>query len=46
MPMDEKTIAGYVGCVGQPLTIDDVYHLPDTVPYTFGKDWDKKLAIA
>ena len=43
MPMDEKTIAGYVGCVGQPLTIDDVYHLPDTVPYTFGKDWDKKF---
>jgi HD-GYP domain-containing protein (c-di-GMP phosphodiesterase class II) len=43
MPMDKKTIAGYVGCTGEPLNIDDVYHLPESVPYTFGKDWDAKF---
>jgi len=43
MPMDKKTIAGYVGCTGELLTIDDVYNLPASVPYTFGKDWDRKF---
>ena len=43
MPMDKKTIAGYVGCTGELLNIDDVYRLPEAVPYTFGKDWDRKF---
>jgi HD-GYP domain-containing protein (c-di-GMP phosphodiesterase class II) len=43
LPMDKKTIAGYVGCTGEPLTIDDVYNLPGNVPYTFGRDWDRKF---
>ena len=43
MPMDKKTIAGYVGCTGELLNIDDVYHLPGSVPYTFGRDWDGKF---
>lgn len=43
MPMDKKTIAGYVGCTGKLLNIDDVYHLPESVPYTFGREWDRKF---
>ena len=43
IPMNKDTIAGYVGSTGEVLTIDDVYHLPPSAPYKFGKDWDRKL---
>jgi HD-GYP domain-containing protein (c-di-GMP phosphodiesterase class II) len=43
IPMNTETIAGYVATTGEPLTIDDVYCLPASAPYKFGKDWDAKL---
>jgi HD-GYP domain-containing protein (c-di-GMP phosphodiesterase class II) len=43
IPMNKETIAGYVATTGEPLTIDDVYRLPASAPYKFGKEWDRKL---
>ena len=43
VPMNQETIAGYVAATGEPLNLDDVYNLPPSVPYKFGKEWDKKL---
>ena len=43
IPVDKNTIAGYVAYTGRPANIDDVYELDDSVPYKFGKDFDKRL---
>lgn len=37
LPIDEKSIAGYVASKGEPLVIDDVYELAGNVPYTFNR---------
>ncbi|MFN3345520.1 MAG: GAF domain-containing protein [Chloroherpetonaceae bacterium] len=36
MPITPKSIVGYVALSRTPLTLPDVYHLPDGVPYSFG----------
>ena len=41
MPVDDKSVAGYVALTGQPLIIDDVYSIGDDVPYSFNSDFDK-----
>ncbi|MFA5497968.1 MAG: HD domain-containing phosphohydrolase [Candidatus Cloacimonadia bacterium] len=41
MPIDSKSIAGYVAETGQILNLPDVYHLPQNVPYSFNKEFDK-----
>ncbi len=43
MPITPKSIVGYVALSRAPLTLSDVYHLPDGVPYSFGgRAFDEK----
>jgi len=41
MPIDQKSIAGYVAATGNPLNITDVYELEATLPYSFSKQFDE-----
>lgn len=41
IPIDTKTIAGYVAATGKPLNIEDVYLLKNTLPYSFSKKYDE-----
>ena len=41
MPIDQKSIAGYVAATGHPLNIADVYELDTTLPYSFSKQFDE-----
>lgn len=41
IPIDEKSIAGYVAATGKTLNIDDVYRLEPTLPYSFSKQFDE-----
>ncbi len=41
IPIDEKSIAGYVAATGKLLNIDDVYRLEPTLPYSFSKKFDE-----
>jgi response regulator RpfG family c-di-GMP phosphodiesterase len=40
LPLDHKSIAGYVACTGKTLVIDDVYEIPSSMPYTFNRHFD------
>lgn len=40
LPLDNRSIAGYVACAGKGLAIDDVYELPRSRPYTFNRFFD------
>jgi HD-GYP domain-containing protein (c-di-GMP phosphodiesterase class II) len=40
VPIDEKSIAGYVAATGKSLNIEDVYQLEITLPYSFSKRFD------
>ena len=42
MPIDHKSIAGYVASTGEPLVIDDAYFLPTDVEYTFNRSVDEQ----
>ena len=41
VPIDEKSIAGYVAATGQSLNIPDVYTLAPILPYHFSKKFDE-----
>ncbi|MBF0376947.1 MAG: HD domain-containing protein [Desulfamplus sp.] len=41
IPVNEKSIAGYVALQGKSLKIDDVHNLDNTVPYSFNKSFDE-----
>ncbi|MFP4476964.1 MAG: HD domain-containing phosphohydrolase [Desulfatibacillaceae bacterium] len=41
MPVDTRSIAGFVAATGQPLHITDVYSLPPDVPYGFSRRFDE-----
>lgn len=41
IPIDEKTIAGYVAATGQILNLPDVYKIEPTRPYQFSKKFDE-----
>ncbi|RMH72342.1 MAG: GAF domain-containing protein [Gemmatimonadetes bacterium] len=41
IPLDEKTIAGYVATTGETLNLADVYHLPADSPYQFNTQLDQ-----
>lgn len=41
IPIDEKSIAGYVALKGTSLNIGDVHKLDDTVPYSFNSSFDE-----
>ena len=40
IPIDDKSIAGYVALTGKTLNIPDVYHLPKDVSYHFSSQFD------
>jgi HD-GYP domain-containing protein (c-di-GMP phosphodiesterase class II) len=40
LPLSKESIAGYVGITGEILNIENVYNLPETVPYNFNPDFD------
>ncbi len=41
IPIDERSIAGYVALKGSSLNIDDVHKLDNTVPYSFNSSFDQ-----
>jgi response regulator RpfG family c-di-GMP phosphodiesterase len=41
VPIDNKTISGYVANNGEMLNIPDVYAIPERAPYTFGVHYDE-----
>jgi HD-GYP domain-containing protein (c-di-GMP phosphodiesterase class II) len=42
LPLSEKSIAGYAALTGEVLNIENVYGLPETVPYAFNADFDRR----
>jgi response regulator RpfG family c-di-GMP phosphodiesterase len=42
IPVDAKSIAGFVALSGQSLLIDDVYALPEHLSYQFNPEFDRK----
>ena len=42
LPFDDTSLAGYVAFHGQPLVIEDVYHIPESEPYSFNRSFDRK----
>ena len=43
MPIDTRSIAGYVATTGKLLNIDNVYMLDPTAPYAFSKKFDQSV---
>jgi len=43
IPIDHASIAGYVAATGDPLTIADVYLLPEQVTYRLNRSFDEKF---
>jgi len=41
MPIDKKSMAGYVASTGKSINIRDVYELDSSLPYQFSKEFDK-----
>ena len=41
IPIDEKSLAGYVATTGQALNIEDVYRIDPTRPFGFSKEYDE-----
>lgn len=42
LPMDSKSVAGYVACTGKTVNIPDMYHIPESEPYRFNDAFDRK----
>lgn len=42
LPMDKKSIAGYVAVTGTVLNIPDSYNLPKDAPYSYNTSFDRK----
>lgn len=40
VPIDDKSISGYVAATGKSLLIDDAYNIPSDLPYGFNKAFD------
>ncbi|TWI65749.1 GAF domain-containing protein [Desulfobotulus alkaliphilus] len=40
LPIDDRSIAGYVALHNKALCIDDVYQIPETAPYRFSRSFD------
>lgn len=41
LPINKKSIAGYVASTGSPLNIENVYRIDPTSPYQFSKEFDE-----
>jgi hypothetical protein len=44
MPINDRSIAGYVALTGKSLIIDDAYKIDDSVSYNFNKSFDEKAS--
>jgi HD-GYP domain-containing protein (c-di-GMP phosphodiesterase class II) len=44
LPIDTKSIAGYVAMTGESLLIDDVYDIRSSVSFSFNPDFDRKTS--
>jgi len=42
LPIDDKSIVGYVAMTGQPNAIEDAYSLSGQEPYSFNKNFDQE----
>ena len=42
IPIDEKSIAGYVALTGEPLMIADAYKINPALPYSFNPSFDRQ----
>ena len=42
VPINKKTISGYVAATGEMINIDDVYKISGDAPYSFNPSYDKK----
>ena len=42
LPVDKASLAGYVAKTGEPILIDDVYHIQSEVSFTFNPAFDQK----
>ena len=42
LPIDNRSIAGYVAQTGEALLIDDVYHIQSGISFAFNPDFDLK----
>ncbi len=43
IPINASSIAGYVALKGEPLHSEDVYKIPESEPYKFNADFDRKV---
>lgn len=43
LPVDEKTISGYVAMTGELLNLADVYNLPPGLPFSYNTAYDAKV---
>jgi HD-GYP domain-containing protein (c-di-GMP phosphodiesterase class II) len=41
MDISDQSIAGYVALTGEPVNIEDAYHMPDGVPYQINRRFDE-----
>ncbi len=41
VPINTKSISGYAAATGEPLSISDVYEIPDAAPYGFDSSYDQ-----
>ena len=41
MEISDKSIAGYVVQTGEIVNLEDAYHLPELVPYSFNRKFDE-----
>jgi hypothetical protein len=41
LPFDDASLAGYVAFHGRPLIIEDVYHIPESEPYSHNRSFDR-----
>ncbi len=42
LPIDSRSLAGYVALTGAPLVIDDVYQIPPGMPFGFNRSFDEQ----
>jgi HD-GYP domain-containing protein (c-di-GMP phosphodiesterase class II) len=42
LPIDSHSLAGYVALTGKPLVIDDVYQIPEGMPFRFNHAFDEQ----
>jgi response regulator RpfG family c-di-GMP phosphodiesterase len=43
LPVDKKSLAGYVAKTGEPILIDDVYHIQSEVSYSHNPSYDQRM---